>query len=70
MTGSLLNRPVLVRTKHDLFGAIICGQWHDKKNALAGPLVRTPSGQDIPVDWKRIVRFTDTDEIPFMGDYE
>jgi hypothetical protein len=65
-----LGRPVLVRTKHDLFGAVISGQWHDAKSALAGPVVRNTSGNDIAVDWKRIVRFTDTDEIPFEGEFD
>lgn len=59
------KRPVMIRLKHDLFGGVIVGQWHDRKAALAGPIVRTPNGAEIEVDWKRIVRFTDTDEIPW-----
>ena len=65
MTG-FEGRPVLVRTKHDLFGAVMSGQWHDKRSAMAGPVVRTAHGEYINIDWKRIVRFTDTDEIPWQ----
>lgn len=61
------GRPVLVRTKHNLFGAVIAGEWHDKRNALAGPIVKTPGGTMIDIDWKRIVRYTDTDEIPWQS---
>lgn len=65
------GRPVLVRTKHELFGATIAGTWHDKRSGLAGPVVKTPAGNTLAVDWKRIVRYTDTDEIPWQGgDYE
>jgi hypothetical protein len=58
---------VLVRTKHELFGAVIAGAWYDDKSGLAGPIVKTPSGNTLDVDWKRIVRYTDTDEIPWQG---
>lgn len=61
-----LGRPVLVRTKHDLFGAVIAGAWHDASSGLGGPIVKTPSNETINVDWKRIVRYTDNDEIPWQ----
>lgn len=61
------GRPVLVRTKHNLFGAVIAGEWHDKRSALAGPVVKTPGGTMIEIDWKRIVRYTDNDEIPWQS---
>ena len=64
------KRPVLVRTKHGLFGAVIIGTWHDKRSGLSGPLVNTPEGAAFNVDWKRIVRFTDTDEIPWFKEEE
>ena len=60
------GRPVLVRTKHELFGAVINGAWHDTSNGLGGPIVKVPSGETINVDWKRIVRYTDNDEIPWQ----
>lgn len=63
--GNHLGRPVLVRTKHDLFPAVISGVWEDKRHDLSGPLVRVASGDNLEVDWKRIVRFTDNDEIPW-----
>lgn len=59
------KRPVLVRTKHNLFGATIAGEWYERNTGLSGPVVRTPDGILFNVDWKRIVRFTDTDEIPW-----
>lgn len=61
------GRPVLVRTKHDLFGAVIAGEWHDRRSAMAGPIVKTPQGEELNIDWKRIVRYTDTDEIPWQA---
>ena len=61
------GRPVLVRTKHNLFGAVIAGEWHDKRSALAGPVVKKPGGTMIEIDWKRIVRYTDNDEIPWQS---
>ena len=64
------RRPVLVRAGDELFGGIIIGQWHDTKSAVSGPVVRTPKGAEIDVDWKRIVRFTDTDEIPWFKEEE
>lgn len=60
------GRPVLVRTRHELFGGVIAGGWHDKHSGLAGPVVRTPDGAFVNTDWKRIVRYTDTDEIPWQ----
>ena len=63
--GEHLGRPVLVRTKHDLFSAVISGVWEDKRYALSGPLVRVASGNNLAVDWKRIVRFIDNEEIPW-----
>lgn len=61
------KRPVLVRTKHELFGATIAGEWHDRRSGLSGPVVRTPHGAMFNIDWKRIVRYTDTDEIPWQA---
>lgn len=67
MVGNMigLGRPVLVKTKHELFGAVIAGAWHDASSGMSGPVVKTPSGNTIDVDWKRIVRYTDNDEIPW-----
>jgi len=64
------RRPVLVRTRHELFGGLIAGEWHEKNTGLSGPIVKTPQGSEINVDWKRIVRFTDTDEIPWFKEEE
>jgi hypothetical protein len=61
-----LGRPVLVRTKHELFGAVISGAWVDTSNGLGGPIVKLPSNETINVDWKRIVRYADNDEIPWQ----
>lgn len=58
------NRPVLVRTKRDLFHAVVCGEWSG--DGLSGPMVRTAGGGELAIDARRIVRFTDTDEIPHL----
>lgn len=62
-----LGRPVLVRTKHELFGAVIAGAWYDTSSGLGGPMVKLPSNETLNVDWKRIVRYADTDEIPWQN---
>lgn len=65
MTEPEYGRPVLVRTKHDLFHAQIAGEWTDNRSGLSGPMVSVQPGVMFNIDWKRIVRFTDTDEIPW-----
>lgn len=62
-----MNRPVLVKTKHDLFNAKITGEWHDKSGGSHGPMVSTQDGVSFAVDWKRIVKFTDNDEVLWVS---
>lgn len=58
----MLNREVLVRTKKDLFKAIVVGWWEDSQGE--GPVVRTSSGRCFDISMLRITKFVDTDEIP------
>ena len=61
-----LNRPVLVRTKQNLFAGVITGEWIDNKDPkLWGYMVSFQPDVSIAIDAKRIVRFTDNDEVPW-----
>lgn len=62
-----LNRPVLVKTKHDSFVGVITGEWIDNKNPeLWGYMVSFHTGVSVAIDAKRIVKFTDNDEVPWV----
>lgn len=65
MNEAHIGRPVLFRTKHDVFRGKITGDWYDKSDGSHGPMVSTQDNVSFAVDWKRIIRFTDTDEIPW-----
>ena len=56
------NREVMVRTKTDLFKAVVVGWWEDRHGD--GPVVQTENGGQHMVSVRRIVKFLDDDEVP------
>jgi hypothetical protein len=58
------GREVFVRTKHDLFKAMVVGWWEDK--AGEGPVIETSSGGHLKISMIKIIKFWDTDEVSMI----